>query len=129
MREKVRITNGKVFLGNLEFDAATGMLNLPKGRLQEREIFSGVRNGRVFVKNRLTSIDAEKFQALPRSVRERILEFPNSDYARDVLAQPKGMVVKDTFPNFNQISYSSKGEAIILNDDFGEPIRALFFPD
>lgn len=127
MNKKLKIFDNRALLGDLVFDMSTGMLNLPAARLREREVFTGVKFGKVFIKNRLTSINAEKLMSLPKSIRERIYEFPNSDYARDILAQPKGSIVVDTFPNFNNISYTSNGEAIIIHDDNGTPIRMTMF--
>ena len=126
-KEKLEIYGQRAFLGNLVFDLKTGMLNIPKNRVQEREVFSGVRLGKVFVKNRLTTINAEKFMSLPKTVQERILKYPNSDYARDILAHSKGDIKIDTFPNFNSISYTAEGKAIILHDEEGEPIRKSIF--
>ena len=127
MNNKLKISNKNALMGDFTFDLSSGMLDFSNSRINQKEIFSGVKNGKVFVKNRLTSINSEKFMALPKTIRDRILEFPNSDYARDVLAQPKGAINSDTFPNFNNISYTSKCEAIILNDENGCPVRMTMF--
>lgn len=118
----------KIKIDNLEFDTTTGKLIYDESDyLSCDPPFSGVQNGKVYVQNKLTPIDADKFQALPSSIRERILMYPNSDYTRDILSAPIGSVLEDTFPNFSNISYTPDCEAIIMNNDNGHPVRAPFF--
>jgi len=135
MDKEIIIKDGRAFIGNIEYNINTGEPIIPANEkylpsfAEITAPFSGVKEGKVIVNNETTTINADKFLALPKTIRERILAYPNSDYTRDVLSMPKGSIVKDTFPNFNNISYSPKGEAIILNDEKGDPIRAPFFPD
>lgn len=118
----------KIKINNLEFDTTTGeLIHDESDYLSYDPPFSGVHDGKVYVQNRLTPIDAEKFQVLPSSIRERILMYPNSDYTRDILSAPTGSVLEDTFPNFNNISYTPDCEAIIMNNDNGSPVRTPFF--
>ena len=121
-------SDNTIKINNLEFDKNTGMLiGTESFDLNENPAFSGVRFGKVYVNNKVTAIDAKKFQVLPSSIRERILTYPNSDYTRDILSQPIGTVTEDTFPNFKDISYTPNGEAIIMNDENGNPTRTPFF--
>ncbi len=114
-------------INNLEFDINTGSFVSDSSDLDCFPAFSGVKDNKVYINNKLTIIDAKKFQALPSTIKERILANPNSDYTRDVLSQPLGRIHNDTFPNFNGISYMPNGEAIILNDEEGNPIRKPLF--
>jgi len=120
--------NNRIHINDLEFDSTTGELIIDtKMCLDCDPAFSGIKNGRIYVNNRITAIDINKFQSLPKSIRERILAYPNSDYTRDILSQPTGSIEYDTFPNFKDISYTTTGDAIIMNDEDGQPTRAPLF--
>lgn len=115
-------------IDGMEFDSQTGEMISAKGEMLDcSPEFSGVKNGKVYVNNRPTPIDVNKFQSLPASIQERILRFPNSDYSRDVLSEPAGTVLQDTFPNFRDLSYTPDCAAIIMNNTDGQPVRAPFF--
>ena len=116
-------------IDNFEFDSQTGELVSDSTDLKCFPAFSGIKNGKVYINNKLTVIDAKKFQALPISIQNRILLYPHSDYTRDILSQPFGSIAEDTFPNFNGISYMPDGKAIILNNEEGTPIRKPLFMD
>jgi len=102
------------------------MLSNKEDELDCSPEFSGVKNGKVYVCNKLTPIDVKKFQSLPVSIQERILKYPYSDYTRDVLSEAAGTILEDTFPNFKNLSYTAEGAAIIMNDSNGTPVRTPF---
>ncbi len=135
MDKEIIIINGRAFVGDIEYDLETGKAIIPESEQYDPTLpeltapFSGIKNGKVIINNETTTINVEKFCDLPKSIRERILKYPNSDYTRDVLALPKGTITHDSFPNVNNLSYTEQGEAIIMNDSFGNPIREQFFLD